>query len=47
MPKVTVTAGYDAETIAMLTSARTAYLDLGPAKAVAEPTLKGRVLDIT
>lgn len=36
---------YDQATLAMLTSARTVYLDLGPAKAVAAPAHKGRVLD--
>lgn len=30
----------------MLASARTAYLDLKPAKAVATPAFKGRILDL-
>lgn len=30
----------------MLASARAAFLDLGPAKEVAAPTLRGRVLDL-
>jgi len=36
----------DQETVSMLASARVAYLDLKPAKAVATPAFKGRVLDL-
>jgi len=43
---VATSEAYDQAVLKMLTSARTAYLDLGPAKQVASPVLKGRVLDL-
>lgn len=47
LSQVKVLAAFDTDTIAMLTSARTAYLDLGPEKALAAPSVKGRVVDLT
>jgi len=37
----------DATTLAMLDSARTAYLDLEPAKATSAPIFKGREVDLS
>lgn len=42
----TAARAYDQATISILTSARRAFLDLGPAKDIAEPTIKGRVVDL-
>ena len=42
----TVQAGLDADVLAMLKSARTAYLDLDAVAPVAAPKVKGRDLDL-
>lgn len=44
---VVVSATFDPTTIAMLTSARAALLDLDATKDVAAPKLKGRIVDLT
>ena len=42
----TAARAYDQATLSILTSARRAYLDLGPAKATAAPKIKGRQIDL-
>ncbi len=42
----TAARAYDQATVNVLTSARTAYLDLRSAKNTAMPTIKGRALDL-
>jgi hypothetical protein len=39
-------SAFDQATLKMLASARTAYLDLSPAKEITIPTAKGRVLEL-
>ena len=46
LSKVAASSTFDPSTLSMLASARRTYLDLGPAKKVASPTSKGRVLDL-